>query len=236
MARRREWLEGPILLLWAALGLAALAAAVLHAHGSGEPAVRALLRATAGCSLALFLMAFAASGLHWLARRPASAWLLRNRRWVGLSMALSHAAHLAAIVVLASRWPAAGAAIPPATRVAGSFGYVVLAALVVTSNDRAVARLGARRWRALHRSGCWLLWLVFALSYAPGAAESPGHAFATGSLAAVAVLRARGRLAARSARPARPDAAVFQPQERTDSPRGEARSGADARATDHSVR
>jgi DMSO/TMAO reductase YedYZ heme-binding membrane subunit len=72
----------------------------------------------------------------------------------------------------------------------GSLGYVALALLVATSNDRAVARLGVRRWRALHRGACWLLWLVFALSYAPGAARDPGHAAAVALLLAVAALRA----------------------------------------------
>jgi len=190
MVRRGGRLEGPILLLWAALGLAVLGSAVVAAWGGGEPAVRALLRLTAGSSLALFVAAFAASGLHRLARRPLTAWLLRNRRWVGLSMALSHAVHLAAIATLASRWPGTGATIQPATRIVGSLGYGVLAVLVATSNDRAVARLGARRWRALHRAGCWFLWLVFVLSYAPAAREQPRHALALVTLAAVAALRA----------------------------------------------
>jgi len=179
-----------MLLLWAALALALLGGAVVAAQGGGEPGVRALLRATAASSLALFVAAFAASGLHRLLRRPATAWLLRNRRWIGLSMALSHAVHLAAIATLASRWPAAGATIQPATRIAGSLGYGVLAVLVLTSNDRAVARLGGRRWRALHRAGCWLLWMVFVLSYAPGAWEQPRHAIAVAALGAVAALRA----------------------------------------------
>lgn len=195
MARRTGPLEGPILLAWAALGLAALAGAVVAAHGPGEPGVRAVIRATAASSLALLLLAFSASGLRRLVHGAATAWLLRNRRQVGLAMALSHALHLASIATLARRWPAAGGTIEPATRVVGSLGYVALAALVVTSSDRAVAWLGPRRWRALHRGGCWALWAVFLLSYAPGAASSPGHALAVALLWAVAVLRGWGRFA-----------------------------------------
>jgi sulfoxide reductase heme-binding subunit YedZ len=179
MARRPGPFEGPILLAWAALGLAALAGAAVAAHGPGEPGVRATIRATAASSLALLLLAFSASSLRRLVRGSATAWLLRNRRQVGLAMALSHGLHLAAIVTL----------------VVGSLGYLALAALVVTSSDRAVAWLGHRRWRALHRGGCWVLWAVFLLSYAPGAASSPGHALAVGLLVAVAVLRWWGRLA-----------------------------------------
>lgn len=206
MRRRQGWLEGPILLAWAALGLALLAGAVLGAQGPSEAGVRALLRATAASSVATFAAAFAASGLHRLVRRPATSWLLRNRRWVGLSMALSHTVHLAAIVTLATVWPAAGATIPVATRIAGSLGYLVLAALVVTSNDRAVARLGVRRWGRLHRGGTWFLWLVFVLSYAPGATLHPGHALALAVLVGVAALRGWARFtpASRSAGPGPP--------------------------------
>lgn len=193
MARRTGRLEGPILLLGAAAALAALLVAVGLEHGAGEAGVRAAIRATAASSLALLLVAFSASGLHRVVRRPLTAWLLRNRRWIGLSMALSHTVHLAAIVTLAARWPAAGAAIPPETRVAGSLGYLALAVLVATSNDRAVARLGTSRWRAVQRGACWVLWLVFLLSYAPGAAASPGNALAVGLLVAVAALRLQGR-------------------------------------------
>lgn len=199
MARRSGAFEGPILLPWAALALAALAAGVLAVHGAGEVGVRALLRATAASSLVLFLAAFAASALQRRLRAPATAWLLRNRRQVGLAMALSQALHGAAIGALVLRWPAAGATIPAATRVVGSLGYVALVALVLTSNDRAVARLGSRRWRRLHRAGGWTLWTVFALSYGPGFATAPVPAFASAALVAVAGLRLWGWLDSRPA-------------------------------------
>jgi hypothetical protein len=211
MRARGGWLEGPILLAWALLGLALLCAAVVTSSGVGEPALRALVRATAGSSLALFVTVFAASGLHRLLRRPASAWLLRNRRWVGLSMAASHAVHLAAIATLAARWPAAGAAIPMPTRLVGSFGTLALTALVVTSNERAVARLGAGRWRTLHRAGCWVLWLVFALSYAPRATSRPAHALALALLLGVAALRGWGRFGERTPRRGNPNGQPGRP-------------------------
>lgn len=193
MARRGGAWEGPILLAWAALAIAALAATAAGRHGAGEAAVRAVIRATAASSLGLFLLAFAAAPLQRLVRRPTTAWALRNRRWIGLSVALSHGLHLAAIAVLVRRWPAASAAIDPATRAAGSLGAAALVLLVVTSHDRAVARLGPTRWRALHRGACWVLWVVFLLSYAPGAPGDPWHAAATGLLLGVAALRGWSR-------------------------------------------
>jgi DMSO/TMAO reductase YedYZ heme-binding membrane subunit len=52
----------------------------------------------------------------------------------------------------------------------GGLGYVVLLALVLTSNDAAVKRLGAR-WKTLHRFGVHYLWLIFTLTYLGRIAE-----------------------------------------------------------------
>lgn len=192
MARRPRRFEGPVVLLAAAVAIALVSAAVLLAAGGGEAGVRALIRATARTSLALFLAAFLASTLRRLWRSPASAWLLRNRRQVGLAMALSHGVHLAAIATLALRGPAAEGSIPATDRIAGTFGYGVLALLVLTSSDRAVARLGRARWRALHRACMWALWAVFLVSYAPGARVAVGHAAAAAVLVGAAALRLAG--------------------------------------------
>ncbi|NIU76183.1 MAG: hypothetical protein GWN71_22250, partial [Gammaproteobacteria bacterium] len=45
-------------------------------------------------------LAFSASGLRALWRVDATKWLLVNRRYVGVSYAVSHALHAAALVVL----------------------------------------------------------------------------------------------------------------------------------------
>lgn len=67
----------------------------------------------------------------------------------------------------------------------GGFAYVLIAAMAATSSDRAVARLGPRRWRRLHTLGAWYVWIVFAQSYAPRALENPFYVpFALAVLAA----------------------------------------------------
>jgi hypothetical protein len=204
MARRSGWLEGPILVGWASLAIAALVTAVLQTQGGGEEGVRGVIRATARSSLLLFLAAFTASSLRRLWRIPLTAWLLRNRRYVGLSMAVSHAVHLAAILTLAARWPT-DAQIPVATRVGGTVGYVFLAAMAVTSNDRAVAWLGPRRWRALHLTGAWVLWAIFAVSYVPEAMAVPIYAPLALLVLAGGVLRVATRGTRRAAQgPASP--------------------------------
>ncbi len=154
--------EGWPLLGVLALGLAAMTAAVLGLAGSDEAGVRMLIRASARSSLLLFSLAFAASSLRRLWPVPASAWLLRNRRQLGLGFALSHAVHLAAIVAVARLWPAdfwvEGVGV---TIAGGGVGYLFLAAMAATSFDRSAAWLSRRSWRRLHLVGSWVLWAIF---------------------------------------------------------------------------
>jgi methionine sulfoxide reductase heme-binding subunit len=190
VAATRVRFEGPRIVGWASLVLAAMAVAVLAAAGTGEDGVRMLIRATARSSLAFFSLAFAASSLRRLSRTPETAWLLRNRRYLGLSFAVSHALHGVAILDLATRWPEHFARTATTTVVGGSIGYVFVAAMAATSNDRAVAALGRRRWRLLHLTGSWVLWTIFAASYLPAAARAPGYLPLAGLVGAAAAVRA----------------------------------------------
>lgn len=170
----------------------ALSIAVLAAYGTDEAGLRALIRATARTSLVLFLLAFAASTLRLFVKTAATAWLLKNRRYVGLSFVVSHIIHLAAIADVALRWPHPfiEQSAQPATLVGGGAGYVALLLMALTSWDGAVRKLGAKRWRALHLTGSWLLWIIFAQSYAGRAAAQPWpYALVMVAIAAVALLR-----------------------------------------------
>ena len=190
----RARFEGPVLVGYAAAALALMAGAILFAAGTGEEGVRVVIRATARTSLVLFSLAFAASSLRRLWRTPASAWLLRNRRSLGLSFAVSHALHGLGILELALRWPESFARTPLATLIGGCVGYTFVAAMAATSNDRAVAWLGRRRWRALHLAGSWVLWSIFAASYLPAAARSPRFLPMAVVVLAALALRAAVRL------------------------------------------
>ena len=84
----------------AATGVALMVAAILGVRGVGEEGVRACVRATARSSALLFLGAFVASMLRRRWRNPFTGWLIRNRRYLGVSFAASHAIHLGALVAL----------------------------------------------------------------------------------------------------------------------------------------
>ena len=152
---------------WALTGtitLAVLAAsALVHvAAGGGTDGFRAAIRLTARTSLVLFLMSFAASSLARLTPSPLTRWMIRNRRYLGVSFAMSHVIHAAAIIALVR----ADAALfwqlsTIGSVVTGSTTYLVIALMAATSFDAAVRWIGPRVWRSLHWWGAWYIWVSF---------------------------------------------------------------------------
>lgn len=154
-------------------GLAAAIAVVLLAyfgHGGGTFGALMAARYTARLSFSLFLIVFLVAPA---VRVIGGSWLrtaLRERRGLGLAFAAAHFTHLAALI---SALLALGE--PPAllTVVFGGFGYVLLAAMALTSTDGAVRRLGPRTWRRLHSVGLYYLWFIFTYTYFGRVMRSP---------------------------------------------------------------
>ena len=151
---------------WNSVALLAMTALVLGAAGTGEDGVRMLIRATARSSALLFLIAFLARPLRQLWRTDATAFALKNRRYFGVSMAVSHLIHGSAIVRLLTAFPSAYQ-VDATTLVGGGLGFVFIAAMAATSSDAAFEALGRARWQLLHRTGVWYLWVVFAFTFVP---------------------------------------------------------------------
>ena len=156
---------------WTAGGLALMTMAIAGSAASGEEAAHRLLRATAFTSVLLFSAAFSASALRRLRPAPATRWLLENRRYLGVSFAVSHASHLGAILWLATFVPDRFET-NPTTLVFGSIGFVFVAAMAATSFDASAAWLGPRRWKLLHATGGYYLWFIFFATYVPNLARS----------------------------------------------------------------
>jgi hypothetical protein len=158
----------------AAAAFALLYAAIAASAGVGEEGLRVSIRASARVSVVLFTLAVSASSLHALWPSAASAWCLRNRRQLGLSFALSHFVHLLFLVWLAAAVPGSLER-SPLVFLGGGLAYLAIALMAATSNDRAQAWLGMRRWRRLHRAGGFYVWLLFAQAYLPRALVSPAY-------------------------------------------------------------
>jgi DMSO/TMAO reductase YedYZ heme-binding membrane subunit len=164
---------------WRLTGLIALSLLAMCAAGAllvpdRTEAIRLLIRMTARTSLLLFLLAFTASALARLAPSAASRWVRANRRYIGVSFAISHGLHLAAIVALARQDPALFDSLTsPVSLIGGGFAYVLIALMAATSFDSTARLIGPRAWRLLHLTGSWVVWIIFLNSYGRRALENP---------------------------------------------------------------
>jgi len=187
-------LEGWPIVGWATLAIGAMIAAITALVGSDEAGIRMVVRATARTSVVLFTAAFVASALHRAWPSAVSRWMLANRRYLGVSFAVSHTAHLLAILALAG-WSVGKmvADAGPVALILGGGAYVFLAAMTATSFDRTAAWLGPTRWRRLHTIGAYYIWTIFFVSFTPRVTQSPIYAPFALLLLATLVLRLRAR-------------------------------------------
>ena len=152
---------------WATLALSLMTVFLLTTFGAGEEGIRIVIRATARTSFILFIAAFVAAALRRFWPNAATLWIRSNRRYLGVSFAVSHAIHLLAILQLANLTAGASLESVPLFRLlGGSMGYLFIAAMTATSFDRTAAWLGQRAWSLLHTTGMYVNWGIFMFSYA----------------------------------------------------------------------
>ena len=158
-----------ILVLSAVLSVVIIVVAFLFAPAdaslrSAEPAGFLLLwtRYSAHLAFAFLIVAFSASTLKRVSNNALSTYLMRHRRQVGLGFATAHFAHLTALSLYLTGLE--GFSVDASTAVAG-FGYVMLLALTLTSNDWSVKQMGPVAWRRLHTTGINILMLYFFVAF-----------------------------------------------------------------------
>ena len=186
--------------LVALTALALLACAALFWLMAPDPvtALRASIRLTARSSLLLFCLAFTASAAG--ARWPGAftRWQRHNRRYIGLSFAVSHALHGVAIVAFAHIDPQQFAPnLKPGMLVPGAIGYAVILAMAATSFDRTAAWIGPVAWRRLHTWGSYWLWAQFVVAFGTRVPAMPAYSAFVALLLGVLALRLAPRLRAR---------------------------------------
>ena len=190
MSQRQNWFEGWRLLAVLTLSLIALSLWIASMRQFEVEGVRMVIRFTARSSLLLFCLAFSAAALARLWPNAWTRWQRRNRRYLGLSFAASHAIHAVAIVAFAKMDPAGFAeTTSAASYIFGGIGYAFIIAMSATSFDRTAALLGPRAWRALHLVGGYYLWFQFMVSFGKRIPDMPLYALFLIPLFAVFALR-----------------------------------------------
>jgi DMSO/TMAO reductase YedYZ heme-binding membrane subunit len=169
-------LEGWRLVGASTAAIAAVCLTIAWWTDGGVDGIRLIVRLTARTSAVLFCLAFSAAALHALVSAPWTAWMRRNRRYLGLSFAGSHVLHALAIAAYAYTDPAMFRAyMTPFMYAFGAFGYTVILAMAATSFDRTAAMIGPRAWRLLHTVGANYLWLAFLNGFGMRATVDPTY-------------------------------------------------------------
>lgn len=156
-------------------GIVSMLAAVFAAYGWGGEGLAAAIRWTAKTSFVLFLTAFSASSLRAVMPSPKTRWLLANRRYFGVSFAVSHLFHAAAIIASIVTSDDASEERTLAGSAPGLIVYLFILFMLATSFDRTAAMVGPRVWRTMHTLGGYLVFFSFLSAYGLRALESPWY-------------------------------------------------------------
>jgi methionine sulfoxide reductase heme-binding subunit len=190
MPARQNWFDGWRLFALLSLTLVALSIWIAGMRQFEVDGVRMVIRFTARTSLLFFCLAFSAAALARIWPNAWTRWLRRNRRYLGVTFAASHAIHAFAIACFAIMDPAGyAAATSIASYIFGGIGYAFIIAMAATSFDRTAALIGARAWRMLHISGGYYLLFQFMVSFGKRIPDMPLYALFLVPLLAVFVLR-----------------------------------------------
>jgi methionine sulfoxide reductase heme-binding subunit len=161
--------QGWSLVAWSTLALVIMLGAITIMHGTDQSSWRIAIRATARTSVLLFLVTFVATVVRKLWPGKLTNWLRQNRRYLGVSFAVSHSCHALTILGLAIATPNSIHADH-----GGLLGYTFIGLMTITSFDRPAQLLGYRPWKILHGTGSYYLWLAFTLTFSKRIAENPG--------------------------------------------------------------
>jgi DMSO/TMAO reductase YedYZ heme-binding membrane subunit len=160
--------------IWLAAAQLLISALLIGSLGTVESTVSLWVRLTAWMSASLFLLAFTARPLRQFWKADITRWMLKNRRYVGVSAAFAHFIHLLGILWLFNGFAGdATEPVSPVTLVFGGLGFVFYFAMGLTSNDASVKKLGLANWKRLHTFSGYYVWFIFAFTFLGGA--SAGH-------------------------------------------------------------
>jgi DMSO/TMAO reductase YedYZ heme-binding membrane subunit len=127
---------------------------------------RAYLRVSGRVGMGLFFVSFGASALNRIFEAGWSKYLVRNRRYYGISTAIvlwSHFLVILSLSVTASEWFKESA--PWYILYSGTGTFILVGLMALTSNNFAVRKMGARRWKTLHLVGGYMALASFVSEY-----------------------------------------------------------------------
>lgn len=156
--------------------------AYLRLQGLNPDTLGLALRVSAWSGLLVFLVIFVSRPLTQLADATFAKRLVSNRRLLGVAFAAIMSVHLV-LLLYVNGW------VP---NLPGRGAYLFILLMLLTSFDRAVALLGPRWWRRLHKTGLYWIGGIFAFTIASALVAQPGspvHLVLASLFAAALVIR-----------------------------------------------
>ncbi len=128
---------------------------------SGAEGVSSLIQLSVRFAVPWLYLVFAASAIQVIFPGLFSRWLLRNRKYIGLCLAVAMAWQLFFILWLTGVHTDyyVNEVYVLSDVVEGVIGYALLTAMVLTSFEFGRSRLTSKQWKLLHRSGIYWLWV-----------------------------------------------------------------------------
>ena len=124
------------------------------------PGVSAMIGFSVRFAVPIIFLVTAISALHYLFPGPLTAWLMRNRKYIGLCFAVAMAWQGFFIYMMSGIHSDYyyNNVFFFRDELEGSTGYLFLTAMVITSFQFARKRLSPQQWRMIHLSGLYFLW------------------------------------------------------------------------------
>ncbi len=133
--------------------------------GFTEESTRMAIAWSAKISFLLFCMAFAASAAHKRIKNSLSFWWLMNRKYFGISFAISHLIHLGFLVVLQQVFHPVFNIAASISLIAGGGVYFFVVLMLLTSFETFSNYLSRKNWKLLHTIGGYWIWVIFLSTY-----------------------------------------------------------------------
>ena len=165
MNSNKVWFSGPTVVYATTVATAVILYLMLDGSDITESS-RAFLRLSGRVGMGLFFISFGASALHRIFKAGWTTYLIRNRRYYGISTAIVLWAHFLVILSLsftASEWFEESA--PWYILYSGSGTFILVGLMALTSNNFAVKKMGARAWKTLHLIGGYMALSAFVGEY-----------------------------------------------------------------------
>ena len=166
---RHPLLNGwPLFVVIAGLSFATILAGLATIGTSTPEATVTMIRLSVQLASPWIYLAFVATALVQLFPSSVSTWLLRNRRYAGLSFAAGfgwQAVFIAVLLVLHADYYAT-VLHDTSEFIIRMLSYLLLLALTVTSFFPVRRAMSPRHWRLLHLVGVWYFWAAILVSYA----------------------------------------------------------------------